>query len=361
MTGLRGHVLCVTKGLDLGGMERVVTDLAIGLCRRGVDIRVALINPGRDRLVPALNEAGVAVHPLGGTDRLGWRALVRLRRLIRADRPALVHAHGPMAGLAAALATPRRTPVLVSLHTTWQAMNRATRAAVYVLQPGRGPLITVSAAVRASLPNRLRVRAIDIGHGVDNAACAAAEQARPAAQATRVCSVVAVASHRPVKNHETLLRACAAARADGAALRLLLVGDGPRLEAHRHLADALGLGDVVTFRPPHPAVLLDIAAADVFVIASDLEGQPLVLLEAMATGRAVVATTVGRATELLDDTCGRLVPPGDVAALAAALCELAADGELRTRLGAAARVAIAPHSLSRAIDHHLAVYEGALA
>jgi glycosyltransferase involved in cell wall biosynthesis len=102
-------------------------------------------------------------------------------------------------------------------------------------------------------------------------------------------------------------------------------------------------------------VLARIAAADVLVVASDYEGQPLVVAEALALGRPVVATAVGRVPELVTPSVGRVVPPGDPEALGAALTELAADPELRRRLGDAAHDV--PHwNLDDVLDAHLVLY-----
>jgi glycosyltransferase involved in cell wall biosynthesis len=80
------------------------------------------------------------------------------------------------------------------------------------------------------------------------------------------------------------------------------------------------------------------AGFDIFALSSVKEEIPLVLVEAMAAGLAVVSTTVGRAPELIEDgACGLLVRPRDLTAMAAALERLAGDEDLRARLGAAAR------------------------
>ena len=67
------RVLLVTKGLDLGGIERMVVDLALGLTAQGVDVEVAVVNSRRDRLAPALDAAGITLHRLDGTDTIGIR------------------------------------------------------------------------------------------------------------------------------------------------------------------------------------------------------------------------------------------------------------------------------------------------
>ena len=101
------RVLLVTKGLDLGGVERVVVDLAIGLSARGVDVEVAVVNSRRDRLAPVLDAAGITVHRLDGSDLIGAGAARRLTRLVNDPRFDVVHVHGPLPTVVARLATRR--------------------------------------------------------------------------------------------------------------------------------------------------------------------------------------------------------------------------------------------------------------
>jgi glycosyltransferase involved in cell wall biosynthesis len=107
----------------------------------------------------------------------------------------------------------------------------------------------------------------------------------------------------------------------------------------RELAGRLGLGDRVGFTGFVPDAAAALGALDVAVHAST-EPEPfgLAIAEAMASGRAVVVSAAGGAAELIEDGVDALAhPPGDHAALAARIAELAADPGLRRRLGAAAR------------------------
>jgi glycosyltransferase involved in cell wall biosynthesis len=90
---------------------------------------------------------------------------------------------------------------------------------------------------------------------------------------------------------------------------------------------------------------------------------PLTVLEGMACGLPVVASTVGGNPEIVSDgVTGFLVPPGDVHALATRLNDLLADSALRQRMGSEARrIVVESHSWDRAADQSLAVYERALA
>ena len=145
-----------------------------------------------------------------------------------------------------------------------------------------------------------------------------------------------MASHRDAKNYPNLLHGVRSAIDAGAPIRLVTIGDGPNLGAHIELARTLGLGDVVTFQPSTDDVLTEIAGADILVVASDYEGQPIVVAEALALGLPVVATAVGRVPEMVNTSVGRVVPPRDPTALGAALAELATSPELRAEMSAVA-------------------------
>jgi len=346
------RVLLVVKGLDLGGAERVVTDLAIHLAERGTEVEVASINSRRHALLPVLQAAGITVHELPGTDHVGLRGLQALRRLVRTGGYDIVHGHGPVPTVLARLLARGRS--VGTIHSMWPALRRPSRWAVAALCTDT-PLIAVSATARDALPPRLRRTATVIPHGIH---LAAVEDAITHAdtQPREHVELLTVASHRREKNYDNLLAAVASARRQGADVRLRAIGEGPRLQAHRDLAHRLGLDDVVTFEPPRPGVLRDIAGTDVFVLASDNEGQPIVLTEALACGRPVIATTVGRAPELVTPEVGILVPTGDPEALATAICALAADPQRRAAMGAAARATAQALSLDHDIDAHLALY-----
>ena len=144
---------------------------------------------------------------------------------------------------------------------------------------------------------------------------------------------------RPQK--DPLLAVRAAARLEPGRDRLAIVGNGELAEAVRSEIERLGVGERVRWFPFEGGVGRYLAALDVFVLPSAWEAFPISLLEAMACAVPVVATDVGGVGEAVEDgVTGRLVAPGDEAALAAALAELLGDGDLRGRMGADAERAL---------------------
>jgi glycosyltransferase involved in cell wall biosynthesis len=137
---------------------------------------------------------------------------------------------------------------------------------------------------------------------------------------------------------------------DGVAFDCDLVGGGGLRERLEASAAELGLGGRVRFLGAQPGerVAELVAAADVLVLPSvvtpegKMEGLPVALMEALAVETAVVASAISGIPELVEDgVTGLLVPPADPPALADALARLAADPELRARLGRAGRARVA--------------------
>jgi glycosyltransferase involved in cell wall biosynthesis len=160
------------------------------------------------------------------------------------------------------------------------------------------------------------------------------------ADAGLVVGVVCVL--RPEKNLGQLLEAFARVRRRRVHLRLLIVGGGPEEATLRALARQLSLSEVCCLLPSTPDVGSALRSIDIFVHPSLSEGLPNAVMEAMASGCAVIASRVGGTPELIEDgVSGRLVNPGDLDDLIAALGALIDDPASRARLAAAGTARIA--------------------
>ncbi len=280
--------------------------------------------------------------------------VARLVRLLRRRRPDVVHSHSPVVG---AIAAPlvraglagRRAVHVYTEHNRWPAYRRVTRLADRLTMGLHAAVWTVSEEVRDCIrPARLRRRTSPLVHGVDVGAIAArgdgvdrGKMRRELVIADEAVVAIHVANLRPKKAHDVLLDAFDRAASACPDLHLVAVGlnvdhDGPEWfvervarSEHRERIHLLGRrGDAVEL----------MAASDLVVLSSDHEGLPVVVMEALALGRPVVATAVGGLPEAVGDGRGGLVvPPRDPAALAAAMVDLAADADRRRALGAAAR------------------------
>jgi glycosyltransferase involved in cell wall biosynthesis len=158
-----------------------------------------------------------------------------------------------------------------------------------------------------------------------------------------------------------LVRAFARIAHRFAGLRLVYGGVGD-IDRVRVIAAELGVADRIEcpgWLAPE-AKRAALAGAAGFVLPSYMEGMPMALLEAMSFGLPVIATAVGGVPEIITpEVDGLLVPPGDIAALAAAMARLVGDPQLRRRLGVAARATVANRfSLEAAVERLLALYRG---
>ena len=341
----RTKVLWLVKGLGPGGAEMLLVSAARVSDRERVEYEVAYVLPWKDRLVPRLQELGVRTHCLGrSASDLRWP--LRLRRLVTSGAFDVVHLHSPLvAGVArlVLLTVPRRRrPVVVSTeHNVWDSYALPTRLLNALLYGRDDRRWAVSEHVHRSVwwPFRRRVEVLVHGLVLDDI-----EQSRPRRAAVRASLgagpedvvVGTVANYRPQKGYPDLLRAAAEVLQRVPAARFVTVGQGPLEQEIVALHAELGLDDrfrLLGYRADVPDVL---SACDVFALASHHEGFPIAVMEAMAMGLPLVATSVGGiADAVVDGQTGLLVPPGEPQQLAAALVRMTSDDGLRQRCAAA--------------------------
>jgi glycosyltransferase involved in cell wall biosynthesis len=168
-----------------------------------------------------------------------------------------------------------------------------------------------------------------------------------------------------VKGVLVLLEAFARVRAAHGDAHLTLVGDGAERPALEARVAELGLGDAVRFAGylNQDEVAAELARADLFALPSFAEGVPVVLMEAMAARLPVLATRIAGIGELVEEgVSGRLVPPGDPDAFAAALDALLSDPEGRVAMGEAGRAkVVAAFHVDREAETLKGLIEGAAA
>jgi glycosyltransferase involved in cell wall biosynthesis len=357
-----------------GGVAQQVRWLSEGLHERGWQVEVAA--PPTCAVLPALEAAGVPVHQLplarspGPSD---VQAVRGLRVLARRRGYGVVHAHSSKAGALARIAFGGRRRVVYTPHCFAFASHDFTRAARLGYRAAEQLLLPWAAAIvavsqwEADLARRsLRgagSRVVAIPNGVpwpEPAPDAAEELVRFAGGAPLA---LFASKLRAQKDPLALVRAAAALRDRGELPgRVAVVGDGELEEDVRREIAARDLDGEVRWFPFRGASGPYMAAADLFVVPSRWESLPIAALEAMAAGLPVLATRVGGVPELVDDgMTGRLVPPGDEGALAAALSGLLADATARERMGAAARRLVAERfRLETMIERTERLYERVL-
>jgi glycosyltransferase involved in cell wall biosynthesis len=318
-----------------------------------------------------LREQGVAVEHLG-RGRFDPRILSDLVRAGRRRHAQVLHVHGYAAADFGRLAARRLGAALVlHEHFADPRLPRYQALADRVLAPLTDRAIAVSASTRDFLVRQRhvpadRVRLIWNGAPLDEFAPRGEARRR----ATR--AALGLADQAPVvgtigrlslqKGHRYLLDAAARVLAAVPDARVVVAGDGDQEVALRAQAESLGIAPRVLFLGHRTDVPELLEAFDAFCISSTYEGTPLTLFEAMAAGKAIVATSVDGCREVLEHgRTGLLVPPRDAGALAAALVRVLGEPGLRAALSAAAREASARYDIGACVEQMEALYDEVLA
>lgn len=345
-------VLVVTPYLPPagGGLERYATSISEALRRRhgwrlvfaasGSSDRVSVEHRDGDTvyLLPVLARwSNTPLHP-------AWPQ--QLRRIIRDEQPDVVYAHTPVPGMAESTAlVAGDVPLVLTYHVGSLAKGSPAfdaaaflyeRAVLRLLARKAAHVIATSSFVEKLHSERFAGKSTVIPPGVDTSRFYPSGQGNPA----RVLFVASLTRGAAHKGLFELLAAFELLARDDPDVELVIVGDGDaRADLERAAAEA-GVGRRARFAGylDGPELAETFRSARVLALPSQSDNLPLVALEAMASGVAVVATRVGAIPELIrDGESGFLVDPGDTSDLAAKLGRLTSDPDLARRLGAAGR------------------------
>lgn len=341
-----------------GGAERVNLDLAHEFARQGHQVEFVLMKAEGEFLPEARAEFSVVDLGVDRTRQIP----AALARYLRTRRPDALVAN--MWPLTAAAVLGRglsgvKTRLLLMEHNTlskqyrsWGPLHSAMMRLSMVLGYRRADFVGAVSAGSAADTARLALMSPGKVHVLHNPI-----RPRPAPSAEELAQadafwgappgarILTVGGFKEQKNHPLLLQAFAALRGSPEA-RLMFLGQGPMEAELRNLSQSLGIADRVIFAGFHANPTPFYQTADLFVLSSDYEGLPTVLIEALASGTPVVSTNCpsGPAEILQGGRYGTLVPVGDAPAIAAAISTTLAkphDADLLRRRAANFAPAIA--------------------
>ncbi len=344
------HVTSTPQGI--GGVERLLLDMA-----KHYDLdrfSVAHCNlfdetGGTGPFLVGLRESGLPYFEIAGSR---WNQLPgmirRLRAVIQAQQIDVLHLHMVRATIVGGFASlmPHRAKVLVSKHYRYAMLSSALPRALDRFATNRADAV---AAVSRSVEDDVirhglaasKAQVIHNGIDLEFFDRCSAEGAASTKGDSQGPLLACLASLHPLKGQEYLLRAMPEILQSYPTARLLIVGEGAGRARLEQLVQCLGVAKTVMmpgFEPNIPALLPRI---DVCVHPAVDEAFGLVLLEAMAARKAVVATNVGGVGEIVTDgETGLLVPPRDGRAIARAVCSLLGDTERRKRMGITGRARV---------------------
>jgi glycosyltransferase involved in cell wall biosynthesis len=342
-------ILHISSAMTLGGGESHVADLVTALSERGHEVHLA-VRP-RSPLVEKVRPARVVLHDVALRNSLDLWSAGQVARLVREHGIEILHAHlgrDYLPTILAARMAGGGEIVLTRHHYLPLGNNLVYRRALRRV----ARVIAVSEGVRRRLiadagldPRRVVT--------IPNWVCLDEFARLPEREAARArlglghrFVITTIGRLVPAKGQEDVIRAAEIVARRVPEGAFLLIGDDPdsrnRYEKKlRDLIHRLGLHERVRLLG-YRSDLRDVwAATDLVVVPSHEEAFSLVLIQAMAAGIPTIAYRTGGPAEILSEgDVGRLVPVGDVAALAAAIVELLTDAKLRARYSRAGRAAV---------------------
>jgi glycosyltransferase involved in cell wall biosynthesis len=386
----RVKVVRVIARLNVGGPALHVAYLTEGLADRGYDtILVAgSLARGEESMAHVARQRGAKIVPLAALHReispiRDAQAIIRLARLLRAERPQILHTHTAKAGavgrIAALLAGAARPPIIVHTfhgHVLRGYFNPLTTLGFRTLERWLAvfttTLIAVSPEVRDDLV-RLGVApaekfevirlGIELDERVGGGDDVRRETRRLMGVSPEAFVVGWVGRMTAVKRTDDVLLAFKELLDRDVDAWLCLVGDGPDREHLEQRAHELGIVRRCLFLGYQDDVAPYYEAMDVLLLPSVNEGTPVSVIEALAAERPAVATRVGGVPDVLrDGVDGYLVDVGDAPSLGARLAELAGDPTRRAEMGAAGRGRVLErYAVGRLVDDVDRLYRRLLA
>jgi glycosyltransferase involved in cell wall biosynthesis len=339
-------VLHLINTLSAGGAEYHLLTLCRHLRAQGIDpVVVCLREHVKDScsLRPDFTRAGIQVIDLNADSRYDSRFFVRIARVMAAEQPELLHTHLPRADLAGAFAQFLRPsiPWVCSVHAIYSVdwSGRWSLPLIRILWRRANLILCISHAVRDWLirhgmpPEKARV----VHYGIETEQFAHSRTDVREMWGIKDRIVVGMIGRlEPRKGHQYIIEAMPELCRQIPNALLLIAGHDPwgYGKTLRQLMKSLHVEENVRLIGFQNDVVSFLHALDAFVFATTSEGFGQVLVEAMAAGKAVVASKVPPLTEIaVDGQSARLVEPGKPAAFTAALAQLLSDPVGRQRMG----------------------------
>ena len=343
-------IFYVITGLHVGGAEKLLLDITRSLDRKKFTPVVATLVGGK--LIPDFEKAGIRVYNIDMRHKLDVGAFFRLKNIIEEESPDIIHTHLFHADiLGRILGWLCRVPVKITTihcHEPWRNWWFPQRLDRLLSKLNDG-LIAVSEKVKKSVaeienldPDKIEVIPNAVRSGGDISLQRKEHRVKIrkdlglSEDDLLLCTLSRL--YEPFKGIPVLLKAIKQLSERLPQVRCVLIGDGPHRKDLEELVGALELKNHVIFAGEQLEPRAWLYAMDVFAQPSLVEGSPLSVIEAMAAGLPIVATSVGGIPELIrDGKDGLLVPPNDPEKLCDALHTLLTDKSLAERLGSSAR------------------------
>jgi len=341
----RKTVVHLVEDMNVGGIEKVIAAIALGLEKRRYAVEIWCLARG-GAVAEWVAKEGVRVRIFSWQTYHNPLNVIRLAMQLRKSQIDIVHTHGYYAGTFGRLAaiTAGISHVFAHVHTSDFTLSWRHRLIEKVLSFFTLKIICISQHVKGFVESQEGIRPEKtalVYNGTGRFFEDAANDPLVISEKLTDDDFVIVSVGSLVKNkgHHVLIEAVRILSLEGPAIKVLIAGDGPQRSVLQDLVERCGLSSTVMFVGIVKDVRQVLGAADIFVLPTvHREGLSLAVLEAMQHGLPVIASRIGGVPELVDDgATGILVTPNDPHILAQAICTLAHDNKLRCQMGESGR------------------------
>ena len=352
-------ILQVIPYFCFGGAETMCENLTYALTRLGHTVCVVSLYGERTPIAERMEAAGVRIRYLDKKLGLDVSMVPKLVRILKQEKPDVVHTHLDVvkyAAAAAKLAGVRRCVHTVHNVAQKEAEGLARKINRVYFRLGLAKPVALSPQVQQTIAEvyGLPLDSIPVVYnGIDLSRCLPVESY----EAHSPMVLVHIGRFNEQKNHAALLRSYRSILRRHPDTRLDLLGDGELFADMQRYARELGIDDHVRFLGSQSNVHPYLHGADLFLLPSDYEGMPMTIIEAMGTGLPVVATAVGGVPDMIEQEKSGLLVPREEDAVCEACCRLLEDASLRSRLGRAARQESRRFSAEYMAEQYCRLYE----
>ena len=331
-------ILQVIPYFCFGGAETMCENLTYALAKLGHQVCVVSLYDQHTPISGRMEEAGIRILYLDKKLGLDISMVPKLVRIMKAEKPDVVHTHLDVIKYAVAAA--KLAGVKKCIHTVHNVADKEAEGRLqkiingFYFTHGWSVPVALSPLVQQTIEDFYGMDAKQVPviyNGVDLSRC------MPRTGYPEVRKLIHIGRFNEQKNHRRLLEAFALYAKQYPEAELLLLGDGELQEQIRHYAQELGLSSQVRFLGSQSNVYPYLQEADIFLLPSDYEGMPMTIIEAMGTGLPIVATRVGGVPDMIREGQSGILTELTPQSVCDACVRLTEDSVLRERFGRQAR------------------------
>jgi glycosyltransferase involved in cell wall biosynthesis len=330
----RLRVLHIIPNFGMGGAEKLVVDLLSNYDKSNFDMAaVSFYAKSNTILEKKLDDLGVKVYYLDKHKGPDVSMLFKINKVVREFKPDIIHTHRYAIRYTLLAILINKIPLKV--HTVHNIASKELDKAGFIIQKIAYNYfnfvpVAISNIVKKSIIEFYHIEYVPlIYNGID----VLKYQVRQKQKENKLIRLIHVGRFSHQKNHNLLIDAFKMVSDKKNNVKLYLVGDGDLRKEIEYRVSRLNLADKVEFLGVRDDIPDLLAKSDIFVMSSDWEGLPLVLLEALAAGIPIVSTDVGGVPDIIKNNInGILVKPNDPVSLSKAIIDLIENRELRKKI-----------------------------